>query len=61
MFAAVGSTGGSGYPQDWVAEYQQAEPVSVKERLAIYQAAVAKKETSGSSAMVRFHIMGDDV
>lgn len=53
MFAAVGSTGRSGHPQDWVAEYQQTEPVSVKERLAMYQAAVTKKDTSSSSALVR--------
>lgn len=54
MFAAVGSPGRSGHPQDWVAEYQQTEPVSVKERMAMYQAAVSKKETDGSSsAMVR--------
>uniref|UniRef100_UPI0037E99949 xin actin-binding repeat-containing protein 2 n=1 Tax=Semicossyphus pulcher TaxID=241346 RepID=UPI0037E99949 len=32
------------------AEDPEAEPVSVKERLAMYQAAVSKKETSGSSA-----------
>lgn len=32
------------------AEDQEAEPVSVKERLAMYQAAVSKKETSSSSS-----------
>lgn len=53
LLAAVGSTGRSGPPQDWVAEYQQTEPVSVKERLALYQAAVTKKETNSSSALVR--------
>lgn len=35
-------------------EYQPGEQVSLKERLAMYQAAVTKKETSGStSAAVR--------
>lgn len=42
----------SGYPQDWAssAEEQDTEPVSVKERLAMYQAAVTKKDTSSSSS-----------
>ncbi|XP_035533353.1 xin actin-binding repeat-containing protein 2 isoform X1 [Morone saxatilis] len=42
----------SGHPQDWApgAEDQETEPVSVKERLAMYQAAVSKKETSSSSS-----------
>lgn len=63
LYAAAGSAdrSWSGHPQDWApcAEYQQTEPVSVKERLAMYQAAVTKKETSSSSsAAVRryFHM-----
>ena len=42
-----------GQPED-----QEDEPVSVKERLAMYQAAVSKKEASSSSAAVRryFHM-----
>lgn len=42
------------------AEDQEAEPVSVKERLAMYQAAVSKKETSSSSsaAVRRYFHMG---
>nr|XP_046238424.1 xin actin-binding repeat-containing protein 2 [Scatophagus argus] len=42
----------AGHPQDWApgVEDQEAEPVSVKERLAMYQAAVTKKETSSSSS-----------
>ncbi|XP_074520741.1 uncharacterized protein xirp2a [Halichoeres trimaculatus] len=44
---SAGSTGKSrsGRPED-----PEAEPVSVKERLAMYQAAVSKKETGSSSA-----------
>ncbi|XP_031147423.1 xin actin-binding repeat-containing protein 2 isoform X1 [Sander lucioperca] len=42
----------SGRPKDRApsAEEQEDEPVSVKERLAMYQAAVSKKETSSSSS-----------
>ncbi|XP_070786627.1 xin actin-binding repeat-containing protein 2 [Enoplosus armatus] len=42
----------SGRPEDWApsAEDQGGEPVSVKERLAMYQAAVSKKEASSSSS-----------
>lgn len=41
-----------GQPQDKKpgVEYQPGEQVSLKERLAMYQAAVTKKETSGSSS-----------
>lgn len=53
MFAAVGGTGRLGHPQTWVAENHQTEPVSLKERLAMYQAAVTKEENSSSSALVR--------
>lgn len=58
LFAAAGSTDrpGSGHPQDQkpCVEYQPGEQVSLKERLAMYQAAVTKKETgSSSSAAVR--------
>ncbi len=60
---AAGSAGrsSSGRPEDRAhsTEDQEAELVSVKERLAMYQAAVSKKETSSSSsAAVRryFHI-----
>nr|XP_019960731.1 PREDICTED: LIM domain and actin-binding protein 1-like [Paralichthys olivaceus] len=49
---SAGSPGrpGSGRPEERApsAEDQEAEPVSVKERLAMYQAAVSKKETSAS-------------
>lgn len=51
---AAGSTriSKSGRPEERAlsAEDQEAEPVSVKERLAMYQAAVSKKETSSSSS-----------
>ena len=66
--AAAGSANRSrsGPPQDWApsAEDQETESVSVKERLAMYQAAVTKKDTSSSSsAAVRryFHtdVTGD--
>ncbi|XP_055358514.1 xin actin-binding repeat-containing protein 2 isoform X2 [Betta splendens] len=42
----------SGRPEESTlsAEDQEVEPVSVKERLAMYQAAVSKKETSSSSS-----------
>ncbi|XP_071321026.1 xin actin-binding repeat-containing protein 2 isoform X2 [Trachinotus anak] len=42
----------SGLPEERAlsADDQEAEPVSVKERLAMYQAAVSKKETSSSSS-----------
>ncbi|XP_026218268.1 xin actin-binding repeat-containing protein 2 isoform X2 [Anabas testudineus] len=42
----------SGQPEERAlsVEDQEAEPVSVKERLAMYQAAVSKKETSSSSS-----------
>lgn len=51
----------AGHPEDRApsAKDQEAEPVSVKERLAMYQAAVSKKEgTTSSSAAVRryFHV-----
>lgn len=63
MLAAVGGTGRSGPPQDWVAECQQTEPISVKERLALYQAALTKKETNSSAALVRrcFHVITDAI
>ncbi|KAL6115515.1 xirp2 [Pungitius sinensis] len=43
-----------GHPEDRApsAEDQEGEPVSVKERLAMYQAAVSKKESASSSAAV---------
>ncbi|XP_022068574.2 xin actin-binding repeat-containing protein 2-like [Acanthochromis polyacanthus] len=51
---SAGSAGPSrsGRPEDRPpsAEDQEAEPVSVKERLAMYQAAVSKKESSSSSS-----------
>lgn len=54
LSAAAGSTdrSGSGHPQDQkpCVEYQPGEQVSLKERLAMYQAAVTKKETSSSSS-----------
>ncbi|KAM6892869.1 uncharacterized protein PEZ65_022931 [Lycodopsis pacificus] len=54
--AALCSDGRStaGRPEDRApsAEDQEGEPVSVKERLAMYQAAVSKKETGGSSSAV---------
>lgn len=66
FFCAPAGRTRSALPKDWAPsdEHQQSEPVSVKERLAIYQAAVTKKETSGSSsAAVRryFHtdVTGD--
>ncbi|KAM3584966.1 uncharacterized protein V6R79_003994 [Siganus canaliculatus] len=42
----------AGFPQDWApsGEDQETEPVSVKERLAMYQAAVTKRDTSSSSS-----------
>ncbi|XP_019113022.1 xin actin-binding repeat-containing protein 2 isoform X2 [Larimichthys crocea] len=49
----AGSAGRSraGLPEDWApSEDQETEPVSVKERLAMYQAAVTKKDTSSSSS-----------
>lgn len=49
----------SGLPEERAlsAEDQEAESVSVKERLAMYQAAVSKKETnSSSSAAVRPYV-----
>lgn len=61
---AAGSAGrsSSGRPEDRAprAEDQEAEPVSVKERLAMYQAAVSKKEASSSSsaAVRRYFHMG---
>ncbi|KAI3366035.1 hypothetical protein L3Q82_009864 [Scortum barcoo] len=45
LSAGSGGRSSSGRPED-----QEAEPVSVKERLAMYQAAVSKKETSSSSS-----------
>lgn len=57
LCVAAGSTGRSksGRPEEGT-EDQEAEPVSVKERLAMYQAAVSKKEAgSSSSAAVRQH------
>lgn len=62
LCVAAGSAGRSraGLPEDWApSEDQETEPVSVKERLAMYQAAVTKKDTSSSSsAAVRryFHM-----
>ncbi|XP_070711552.1 xin actin-binding repeat-containing protein 2 [Pempheris klunzingeri] len=51
---SAGSAGKSrsGHPKDRAPsiEDQEGEPVSVKERLAMYQAAVSKKETSSSSS-----------
>ncbi|XP_034533508.1 xin actin-binding repeat-containing protein 2 [Notolabrus celidotus] len=44
------SAGSAGRSRSGRPEDPEAEPVSVKERLAMYQAAVSKKETSGSSA-----------
>ncbi|XP_077958280.1 uncharacterized protein xirp2a isoform X1 [Gasterosteus aculeatus] len=43
-----------GHPEDGApsGEDQEGEPVSVKERLAMYQAAVSKKESASSSAAV---------
>lgn len=63
LLAAVGDTGRSGPPQDWVTECQQTEPISVKERLALYQAALTKKETNSSAALVRrcFHVITDAI
>ncbi|XP_068165656.1 xin actin-binding repeat-containing protein 2-like isoform X2 [Antennarius striatus] len=52
--SSAGSPGrpGSGLPQDWAPQdSQENEPVSVKERLAMYQAAVTKKESSSSSSV----------
>ncbi|XP_029696354.1 xin actin-binding repeat-containing protein 2 isoform X2 [Takifugu rubripes] len=48
--SSVGSTGRSGRPQDWSVDHQQPEPVSVKERLAMYQAAVSKNESNSSTS-----------
>lgn len=45
--AGCSDEGGSRAPD---ADEQEAEPVSVKERLAMYQAAVSSKETSASSS-----------
>lgn len=44
----------SGHPEEKAAggEDQEAEQVSVKERLAMYQAAVSSKESSASSSAV---------
>lgn len=56
MFVCVAAGGAgrakSGQPEERAlsVEDQEAEPVSVKERLAMYQAAVSKKETSSSSS-----------
>ncbi|TNM94197.1 hypothetical protein fugu_002373 [Takifugu bimaculatus] len=48
--SSVGSTGRSGRPQDWSVDHQQPEPVSVRERLAMYQAAVSKNESNSSTS-----------
>lgn len=52
--AGGADSAGPGQPQDKRpgVEYQPGEQVSLKERLAMYQAAVTKKETGGSSSAV---------
>lgn len=50
--AGTADGAGPGHSQDKKPglEYQPGEQVSLKERLAMYQAAVTKKETGGSSS-----------
>ncbi|XP_060888119.1 xin actin-binding repeat-containing protein 2 isoform X3 [Labrus mixtus] len=50
MELTVQAAGGAGRSRSGRPEDPETEPVSVKDRLAMYQAAVSKKETSGSSA-----------
>lgn len=57
MCVAAGSAGRHPKERAPSAEDQEAESVSVKERLAMYQAAVSKKESSSSSsAVVRLYL-----
>lgn len=42
-------------------ESAEAEPVSVKERMALYQAAVSKRDAGGTSSVVRDGLRGHGV